>query len=121
MAQALARLRLADTVDTADVDEALRLLDVSKASLYEQRTDGYGEDRTPSTAIYNIIRRLARSDEDERELVREIRFSTIRERVLAKRYTDAQLDDCVREYENMNIWQVNAARTKLVFVTTEDE
>ncbi|KAL0134985.1 MCM2/3/5 family-domain-containing protein [Mucor lusitanicus] len=33
MAQALARIRLADTVTPADVDEALRLIDVSKSSL----------------------------------------------------------------------------------------
>ncbi len=39
--QALARLRFSDTVVTDDVDEALRLVEVSKASLdNEQRGEG---------------------------------------------------------------------------------
>ncbi|RUP50978.1 MCM2/3/5 family-domain-containing protein [Jimgerdemannia flammicorona] len=119
MAQALARLRFADTVESGDVDEALRLLDVSKASLYERRDDAAGMDRTPVSAIYNIIRRLARSDEDENTLVPEIRLATVRDRVLAKGYTEAQLEECLREYEDMNVWHVIAGRTKLQFITGE--
>lgn len=62
MASALARLRFSDTVEIGDVEEALRLIDVSKSSLLdEERMDGGAND--PVAAIYKLIREKAmRSD-----------------------------------------------------------
>ncbi|CEH13415.1 atp dependent dna helicase [Ceraceosorus bombacis] len=62
LSQALARLRFADSVDVADVDEALRLMDVSKASLHADGRKRAGEewgDSTPVSKIYRIIRDMA--------------------------------------------------------------
>jgi DNA replication licensing factor MCM7 len=61
LAQALARLRFDDIVDVADVDEALRLMEVSKASLYTDRNagDGVGIDHSYLSKIYRIIREMA--------------------------------------------------------------
>ncbi|PWN40309.1 putative ATP dependent DNA helicase [Ceraceosorus guamensis] len=62
LSQALARLRFADSVDVADVDEALRLMDVSKASLHADGRKRAGEewgDSTPISKIYRIIRDMA--------------------------------------------------------------
>ena len=57
-----------------DVDEALRLIEASKESLYQDQ-GGYGRDLSPSSRIYNMVRALAESgqcrpddaDEDEEE------------------------------------------------------
>lgn len=111
MAQALARIRFSDVVENRDVDEALRLIDVSKASLVEstQGRDGH-PDRTSLTAILRIVRSL-------RELRgNELDMSSIRERAQAQGYSAAQVDDAIREYSNMNVWQVNQAGTRLTVI-----
>lgn len=63
LSQALARLRFADQVEIADVDEALRLLEVSKASLFDEdeRNGGDQQDRTTTSKIYRIIKDMASS------------------------------------------------------------
>ena len=57
-----ARLRFSETVEIGDVEESLRLIDVSKSSLIdEERMDGGGND--PVATIYKLIREKAmRSD-----------------------------------------------------------
>lgn len=57
LAQALARLRFADTVAQPDVDEALRLMEASKETLLEDehREDG-GGDRSTISRVYRLIR-----------------------------------------------------------------
>lgn len=54
LSQALARLRFAEEVIMEDVDEALRLVEVSKASLYAE--DRNRDDYTPSSKIYHLVR-----------------------------------------------------------------
>jgi DNA replication licensing factor MCM7 len=62
LSQALARLRFAEVVELPDVDEALRLMDVSKASLYDDERRGEQDtDQTDESRIYRIIRDLASS------------------------------------------------------------
>lgn len=58
LAQALARLRFANTVEQADVDEALRLMEASKESLLEdeRNEDGAGGDRSTASKVYRLIR-----------------------------------------------------------------
>ncbi|KAI7865033.1 MCM2/3/5 family-domain-containing protein [Spinellus fusiger] len=111
MAQALARIRFSTVVETADVDEALRLLDVSKASLGEDRVGkDQRQDRTPTTSILKIIRELRESYGNV------LSMSDIRERVANKGYTEGQLEEAVRTYMDLNVWQVNATRTTLTLV-----
>ncbi|KDN39694.1 putative DNA replication licensing factor [Tilletiaria anomala UBC 951] len=61
LSQALARLRFDDIVDVADVDEALRLMEVSKASLHHSGRghEGVGQDHSHLSKIYRIIREMA--------------------------------------------------------------
>lgn len=61
LAEALARLRFSDAVAQSDVDEALRLMKMSKASLgdpREQRRKG-SKDVDPVTEIYQLLRAFA--------------------------------------------------------------
>ncbi|KAI9257230.1 MCM2/3/5 family-domain-containing protein [Phascolomyces articulosus] len=110
MAQALARIRLSDVVESQDVDEALRLIDVSKASLFDSQTGDRAQDRTPSTGILSVVRSL-------REVYgQQMDMSIVRERALARGYTEAQISDAIREYTDLNVWQVNATGTRLTTV-----
>ncbi|KAL9085510.1 MAG: hypothetical protein Q9165_007555 [Trypethelium subeluteriae] len=103
LSQALARLRFAEEVITEDVDEALRLVEVSKASLYESgRERG---DQTSSSKIYNLVRGMRASgaaavgDGSNGEL--DLR--RVRERVLAKGFTVDQFEQAVDEYALLDV------------------
>jgi DNA replication licensing factor MCM7 len=43
-------------------------------------------------------------------------MSTVQQRVRSRGYTDQQFEDAVREYSQLDIWQVNANRTKLTII-----
>lgn len=124
LAQALARLRFSDTVEHADVDEALRLMDVSKASLQEDTDKEYEPDKSAVSQIFRLIkgmaakgegesprktkrRRLGKgpggerdmdidSDESE-ESLEELALIDIRARVLRAGFTEAQLNQTIVE------------------------
>ncbi|CAG7941292.1 unnamed protein product [Penicillium salamii] len=121
LSQALARLRFSDQVVREDVDEALRLIEVSKASLYN---DGeHGADNTPSSKIYNLIRSMKESgaaaigDGEEGEMS----MRRIRERVLARGFTEDNLTMTIDEYAEMNLWQVTGNGTRLLFTEVDGD
>jgi DNA replication licensing factor MCM7 len=64
LAQALARLRFSDTVEHADVDEALRLMEVSKESLQEDADKEYEPDKSAVSQIFRLIKGMAVKGED---------------------------------------------------------
>ncbi|KTW30638.1 hypothetical protein T552_00354 [Pneumocystis carinii B80] len=117
MSQALARIRFSDIVEIGDVDEALRLIEVSKLTLYEKHD--YDSDITSSSKIYKIIRDLANGD--GYEFVDEWNMKIIRERVLAKGFTENQLVDCIKEYQDLGVWQLGLDGSKLIFITGYNE
>lgn len=103
LSQALARLRFADEVITDDVDEALRLVEVSKASLYEDRRDRRG-DQSASTKIFNLVRGMRESGAAATGAGRgELDMRRVRERVLAKGFTTQQLEACLNEYADLDV------------------
>ena len=53
----------------------------------------------PIDAIYSILREMADPD--------TVWFDDARQRILAKGYTPDQFDECLDEYERLNVWQVN--------------
>lgn len=184
LSQALARLRFAEQVEIPDVDEALRLMEVSKSSLFDEDEKDREADRTDVSKIYRIIKDMAssgagrrsvrssrqsrstkakkaataaqkkkigkgpaRADEDDREAEAgmsldedddeqsededdaetrtafraEQSMREIRERVFAKGFTEYQLEACIQEYEDLNVWQVESNGTVLRFVTGDEE
>ncbi|CRL18548.1 DNA-dependent ATPase MCM [Penicillium camemberti] len=121
LSQALARLRFGEEVIRGDVDEALRLIEISKASLYN---DGeQGADNTPSSKIYNLIRGMKESgaaavgDGEEGEMS----MRRIRERVLARGFTEDNLTMTIDEYAEMNLWQVTGNGTRLLFTEVDGD
>ncbi|KAH8767159.1 MCM2/3/5 family-domain-containing protein [Hyaloscypha sp. PMI_1271] len=127
LAQALARLRFSEEVVQDDVDEALRLIEASKESLYQDQGN-YGRDMSPSSRIYNLVRGLAESgqcrpedaDEDEDEAGgMELSMRKVEERVIAKGFTRDQWQTAVMEYTNLDIWQTAGSGTRLIFIVSE--
>jgi DNA replication licensing factor MCM7 len=110
LAQALARLRFSEEVVQDDVDEALRLIEASKESLYTD-ADGYRKDTSPSSRIYNIVRALAEAgqcrpedvDEDDETLGMELSMKKVEGRVLAKGFTRDQWLGALEEYTNLDV------------------
>ncbi|KAH9888275.1 DNA replication licensing factor mcm7 [Xylariomycetidae sp. FL2044] len=127
LAQALARLRFANQVSQDDVDEALRLVDASKESLAAH--EGAGGRRTLNAAsrIYNLVKALADGgacragdDEDDEEGTVELSLRKVRERVLAKGFTEDQWLNTLDEYTNLDVWQTAGNGSRLVFITAND-
>ncbi|KAI1166840.1 DNA replication licensing factor mcm7 [Nemania serpens] len=128
LAQALARLRFTNLVSQDDVDEALRLVESSKESLAAH--EGAGGRRTLNAAsrIYNLVKALADSgacraaedDEDDEEGTVELSMRKVRERVLAKGFTEDQWLNALEEYTNLDIWQTAGNGSRLVFITAND-
>ncbi|KAK4499845.1 hypothetical protein PRZ48_008031 [Zasmidium cellare] len=121
LSQALARLRFADEVITDDVDEALRLVAVSKASLYDDNKDRRG-DQSANTKIFNLIRGMRESGAAATGEGRgELDMRRVRERVLAKGFTAQQLESALDEYSSIDIWQTAAEGTRLVFIESGED
>ncbi|KZF26816.1 putative DNA replication licensing factor Mcm7 [Xylona heveae TC161] len=120
LSQALARLRFSASVATDDVDEALRLVEVSKSSLYhDTRATG---DQSPSSKIYNLIRAMADSgaaavEDGSRG---ELSMRKVRERIVAKGFTEDQLVHAIDEYALLDVWQTTADGSRLIFIEAGD-
>ncbi|KAJ8594277.1 minichromosome maintenance protein mcm7p [Rhizopogon salebrosus TDB-379] len=141
LAQALARLRFADSVQRDDVEEALRLMDCSKESLHDDEDKEYEPDRSVVSQIFRLIKSMSNeggrkrrkrqkrigrgpggeremdvdSDEDEDD-GEELPLIDVRSRVLGAGYTEAQLNDTIAEYEAIDVWTRVANGAKLRFI-----
>ncbi|CAK7202363.1 DNA replication licensing factor MCM7 [Sporothrix eucalyptigena] len=135
LAQALARLRFSDAVDRYDVDEALRLIEASKESLNAEIIGGAGpgagrRGTNASSRIYNFVKSLADTgacrpddaDEEGEDESRGIELSLrrVKERVIAKGFTEDQWLTALDEYANLDIWQLADNMSRLVFITAND-
>ena len=112
LAQALARLRFSNTVVQDDVDEALRLVEASKESLAADA--GAGANRrgpNASSRIYNLVKGLADSgacrvddaDDEEDEFGIELSMRKVKERVIAKGFTEDQWLNALEEYTTLDV------------------
>jgi DNA replication licensing factor MCM7 len=103
LSQALARLRFSNMVAIDDVDEALRLVEVSKSSLYSEQ--GKSGDQSPSSKIYNLIRSMRDSGaaavgDGSRG---ELSVKKVRERIVAKGFTEDQFTQALMEYALLDV------------------
>ncbi|AGO11812.1 AaceriADR041Wp [[Ashbya] aceris (nom. inval.)] len=112
ISQALAKLRFSDQVDVEDVEEALRLIQVSKDSLYND-TQTRADDETPTTKIFTIIKKMAM---ETSRLNKNLPMDTITKIVRSRGFTQQQLDACVEEYTYLNVWHKLEEENALKFV-----
>ncbi|KAK7421924.1 DNA replication licensing factor MCM7 [Neonectria punicea] len=126
LAQALARLRFSNVVSQDDVDEALRLIEASKESLNLDMNAGR-RNLNASSRIYNLVKALADTgacrpdDAEDDELGVELSLRKVKERVIAKGFTEDQWMNALEEYTTLDIWQTTGSGARLIFVTANNE
>ncbi|XP_073054142.1 DNA replication licensing factor MCM7-like [Primulina eburnea] len=106
---ALARLRFSDYVAQSDVDEALRLMQMSKFSLYSDERQRSGLDAISD--IYSILR-----DEATRINEMNISYAHALNWISRKGYSEAQLKECLEEYAALNVWQIHPNTFNIRFI-----
>lgn len=108
LATALARLRLANVVEKLDIIEANRLIEMSKHSInYSETVTTVNQN--PMNRIFQLIRELAAEK-------KTVKVSDILDRCTSKGFKPDQVNDCIEEYEALNVWQVNQTRTQITFI-----
>lgn len=105
---ALARLRMVDVVDKEDINEAMRLMECSKDSLNSKENDKGQRAQSIPDKIFNVIREMA----GERKT---LKMSEINERCMSKGYKPDQIEECIEEYEQLDVFSVNQTKTKITF------
>lgn len=111
LATALARLRIVDTVEKEDVNEAMRLMEMSKDSLNDELENRPGKTKSVIDRIYDVIREMVPIGSQS-----TLKISEVKERCTSKGFKPDQIDETIDEYERLNIFAVNQARTKITFV-----
>lgn len=106
---ALARLRMSESVTQSDVDEALRLMQMSKFSLYSDDRQRAGLDAISD--IYSILR-----DEAAQTNRMSVIYSDALNWISRKGYSEAQLKECLEEYASLNVWQIHPQTFDIRFI-----
>ncbi|KAE8009362.1 hypothetical protein FH972_005802 [Carpinus fangiana] len=106
---ALARLRFSDSVAQSDVDEALRLMQMSKFSLYSEERQKSGLDAISD--IYSVLR-----DEAARTNRMDVSYAHALNWISRKGYSEAQLKECLEEYAALNVWQIHPHTFDIRFI-----
>nr|XP_018897771.1 PREDICTED: DNA replication licensing factor Mcm7 [Bemisia tabaci] len=109
LSTALARLRLGDVVEKDDIREAMKLIEMSKISLKSQNHAGTTRQKAVEDKIFDIVR-------DSAGTRRELQIADILELCMSKGYNQDQVHQCLEIYEQLNVWQINQARTTLQFL-----
>ena len=120
LSQALARLRCSNEVNRDDIVEARRMMTLSRSSILEAHQsgddgDGRRQKDDPISVVYQIIRNHAQATGSP-----AVHISTILPMVLSRGRTQEDLENCLEEYESLNVWFVNDSRTILRFVESDD-
>jgi DNA replication licensing factor MCM7 len=120
LSQSLARLRFSDFCAREDVDEAIRLTHMSKATLLDDDNQNTKNNNGPNgrkrpedvmSRIFNIIR-----DYSTVSGSKEVELKLCEAMVLRKGFTQQQLQSCLEEYEALQVIQVNRTRTHVYFI-----
>jgi DNA replication licensing factor MCM7 len=98
LSQALARLRFSEEVSQSDVDEALRLMKMSKASLYDSGDHAAVQD--PISQIFSRIRAHM-----ERTRRTSYSWADLMD-LLGTSFKPEQIRQCLADYATINIWQL---------------
>ncbi|CAH0519669.1 unnamed protein product [Peronospora belbahrii] len=127
LSQALARLRFSTEVIHQDVDEAIRLVYVSKASLLEQdevdgagnkakagTTNSRGRSSGSSDATSKIFRLLLEFATDRN--LKVLGMSDLEPVILRKGFTSQQLNTCIEYYQKLEVMQLSSNGTRLTLI-----
>ncbi|KAK1935722.1 DNA replication licensing factor mcm7 [Phytophthora citrophthora] len=125
LSQALARLRFSTEVIHQDVDEAIRLVYVSKASLTEQ-DDANGAGNGGKAGAANNGRSSGSTDATSKIFRLLLEFANDRGKVLSmsdlepvvlrKGFTSQQLYACIEYYQGLEVMQLSSNGTRLTLI-----
>ena len=114
LAQGLARLRFNDEVEQIDVDEALRLIEVSRSQIndeeiseratYNPRGDSIGN-------VFLVIREMCNNSTDK-----TIKIKDLLNKILSKSLTEENMRECLAEYTNLNVIYVDKNNTEITLI-----
>jgi DNA replication licensing factor MCM7 len=108
LSQALARLRLNDAISHEDVDEAMRLVHSSKASLLDDGPAVQQEDVV--SAIYSIMRDFA-----AQRGASSVEYNHIEMMVVKKGFSSQQLRNCINEYQSLGVLSTDENGNTITF------
>lgn len=61
--------------------------------------------------IFSIVREMAPT-----KGLRSVKITEVMEQCVSKGFKPDQVDACIEEYEELNVWQTNQAHTKITFI-----
>ena len=108
LSQSLARLRLSNLVSQEDVDEAIRLIHSSKASLFDDGPTGAQED--PTSAIFSILR-----DFSAQHKTKSISYIQAEAMAIKKGFSISQFKNTLKEYEVLQVIHLDATGENIFF------
>jgi DNA replication licensing factor MCM7 len=118
LSQALGRLRFADQVAREDVDEAIRLTHMSKASLNDdprkssaKQETGTRTEQDISGEMFTILRDYAKNSN-----LTTLDIKLCEGMVMRKGFSQEQLKTCLDQYDSLELIQVNDAGTEVHFL-----
>jgi DNA replication licensing factor MCM7 len=117
LSSALARIRFSNEVTNEDVEEALRLIQISKESL--RNAKGNNTSRLPSSdAIYSLCRDMARAPNGS---IQNLSFQAVLDRVRSRGWGERELRECISKYSMINVWQLSKNGKEIKWVSTGDD
>ena len=114
LAQGLARLRINDEVEQIDVDEALRLIEVSRSQINDEEDkekDTYIKRQDTVGSVFLVLREMCNNSKDK-----TIKISDLINKCLSKSLAQENVNECLEEYTNLNVIYVNNNRTEVTLI-----
>lgn len=113
LSQARAKLRFAEEVEQSDIDEALRLIEVSRKSILDDESEsGKTLQRTDVTSsIFNSIREICTNMKNK-----TVKLNDLERRLLAKGFNVDTIQETVNEYTRLNVLLLNNAKTEVTLL-----
>lgn len=116
---ALARLRFSDVVERGDVNEALRLIEMSKESLIAAAKTLEAESAKTADAkaaaaadkLRSLMKSIAKANNS-----RIISMSDLIEKAVTRGFSQEAIDEVVKECEEFNFVSVNEDRTRITLI-----
>ncbi|KAL7668965.1 hypothetical protein ACOME3_009642 [Neoechinorhynchus agilis] len=121
LSSAHARVRLSRSIEREDVEEAIRLMDMSKQSLVTGQEDPINQ-LNDVDQIFAILRELlkesipANIERQDRSLLRTIKFDDALERVINRGFDQEQFKKAIAEYEKLDVIQITSDGRDISFV-----
>jgi len=114
LSQGLARLRFNDEVQQMDVDEALRLIEVSRSQINDEDSQEkvtYNMRNDTSSTVFHILRELCKGQEDK-----TIKIADLLNRIKRKNLTEEDMYQSLQEYSNLQVILIDKNNTEVTLI-----